>query len=133
MRVSNHETHAWESGDFLGRALRVAAGDHDACVGLRAVDATNGLAKLVVGSGGDGASIEDDQVGVGKFVGRVKSARSKPGFERGSVGLRSAASERLYEVTRQAPILTWLFLAPGIVIARNQARAAVEGHILVAP
>ena len=97
------QSHAGQSGDFLGRALRVAAGDHDARVGLRAMDAADGLAKLVVGGRGDGAGVQDDEVGVGNFVGCAEAARGETGFERGSIGLRSAASERLYEITLQAP------------------------------
>ncbi len=64
VRIADHESHAGESRDFLGRALGVAAGDDDARLGLRAMDAADGLAKLVVGGGGDGAGVQDDEVGI---------------------------------------------------------------------
>ena len=98
MRITNDPSHTWNSRDFLGSALRVATCDHDARIGLSAVDAADGLTKLVVGCGGDGAGVQDDEIGVGYFTGGVKTTGSEAGFERGSIGLRSPASERLYEV-----------------------------------
>ena len=65
VRVPDDPGHAGQSRDFLRRTLRVAAGDDDARVGLRAMDAADGLAKLVVGGRGDGAGVQDDEVGVG--------------------------------------------------------------------
>ena len=106
VRIADDQSHAGQSGDFLRRALRVAAGDDDARLGLRAMDAADGLAKLVVGGRGDGAGVQDDEVGVGKIVGGAETARSEPGFEGGPIGLRSAASERLYKIALQDTILT---------------------------
>src|SRR6476661_8018462 len=108
MRVSNHETHARQSGDFLRGTLGVAAGDDDAGAGLRAMDAADGLAKLVVGGRRDGTGVQDDEIGVGQRSGGTETARSEAGFQRGPIGLGSAASECLYEITRQAAFLTSL-------------------------
>src|SRR6185312_11318394 len=47
VRVSDYQTHARQGGDFLRRALSVATRDNDARVGLRAMNAADGLAKLV--------------------------------------------------------------------------------------
>jgi hypothetical protein len=99
MRVPDDPSHAGESGDFFRRALCVAACDDDARIGLRAMDATDGLAKLVVGGRGDGAGVQYNEIGIGYFVRCMESARGKAGFERGSIGLGSAASKRFYEVT----------------------------------
>jgi hypothetical protein len=49
VRVPDHEAHAGQSGDFLGRTLGVAAGDHDTRLGLCTMNAPDGLAKFVVG------------------------------------------------------------------------------------
>jgi hypothetical protein len=72
------------------------------------MDASNGLAQLVVGGGRDGAGVQDNEFGVGDFTGSAQSAGSEAGFERGPIGLRSPASERLYEVALQDPILTFI-------------------------
>lgn len=87
MRVADDPSHSGNSRDFLGRTLRVAAGDHDTGVRLRSMDAANGLAKLVIGGGGDGTSVQDDEVGVSNFAGGVEAARGESGFERSSIGL----------------------------------------------
>ena len=69
------------------------------------MDAPNELAKLVVSGGGYGTGIQYHQLGIGNFAGRVEPTTSEPSFERGTIGLRSAAPERLYEVTLQITIL----------------------------
>ena len=130
VRIPNDPGHAGNSRDLFGRALRVAACDDDPCIGLRAMDAADGLAQLIVGGRGDGAGVQDNEVSFGNFVGCTETAGSETGFERSTVSLRSAASERLYEITLQDLILS---VPVRIIIARDQACAAIKRHILVAP
>ena len=64
MRIADHPLDAGQRRQFFRRALRVAAGDQDAGVAVLAVDAPDGLPHVVIGRGGDGAGVEDHQVGL---------------------------------------------------------------------
>ena len=83
---------------FLGRALRVAAGHQNAGRGIFAMHAAHGLAHVFIGRGGDGAGVEHHEIG-GR---RARRAASKPlrgeqRFESGAIGLGGAAAEILDE------------------------------------
>ena len=60
---AEHEVHSLHPGDGLGLELRVAAGDHDTRTGMPPPRGMDGLAALLVGHFGDGACVDDAQVG----------------------------------------------------------------------
>jgi hypothetical protein len=62
------EVNAWHVEDLLGLELGVAAGDDDKGVGVLADKATDGLAAFLVGYFGDGAGVDDADVGALPFL-----------------------------------------------------------------
>ena len=63
--VADYGGDAGECGDFFGGALGVASGDDDFRVGITALYAADGGAGVLIGGVGDGAGVEDDEIGVG--------------------------------------------------------------------
>src|SRR5262249_40536760 len=109
MGISRHQPNAWHGGQFLGRALRVAARHQDVGGGAFAMNAPDGLAKLVVGCSSDGAGIQHNQIGGGGGAGARKSASRERCFDGRSVGLRGAAAEGFDEESLQRLILSlWM-------------------------
>lgn len=73
------------------------------------MNATDSLAKLVVSCGGDGAGIQDDQIGARCASGISEPAGSEGGFDGRSIGLRGAAAEGFDEESLQRLILSlWM-------------------------
>ena len=71
VRVADHRTYAREGGDFFRGALRVAAGDDDLAAGVVAMNAADGGAGVLVGRGGYGAGVEDNDSGLGRVGGAL--------------------------------------------------------------
>ena len=110
VRIADHQRHAGERGNLLGRPLRVASCHQDARQRMLAMDTPHRLPDFVVGRCGNRAGIEHDQFGFAGPGGGRESFRREAGFNRGSVGLRGAASEVLdpkavhyVECTRNSP------------------------------
>src|SRR4051794_27935503 len=68
MRISHHPGHARNGSNLLRRALGIAARYHDFCRWIFTMDTADGSSGILVGSGGDGASIQDYNIG---FPGRM--------------------------------------------------------------
>ncbi len=64
VRVADHSGYARQRGDFFGSALGVASGDNNFCQRILALHAANGGAGILIGGIGDGAGIQDDEVGL---------------------------------------------------------------------
>ena len=73
MRVPDDLRDARQGGQLFGRALGIAAGDHDLCAGIFAVDSADGGAGVLIGGGGDRAGVQDDD-----FCVAQQPARSTP-------------------------------------------------------
>ena len=93
--IADDEGDAGKSGEFFGGTLGVAAGDNDASRGIGGVEFADGVAGLRVGGGGDGAGVEDDDVGDGRVRGKGKALLAELALDGGAVGLRGAAAELL--------------------------------------
>ena len=65
MGVGDQAIDFGHGGDLGAFHLGGAAGDQQAGVGARAAGAADGLARLAQGLGGDGAAVDDDEVGGG--------------------------------------------------------------------
>jgi hypothetical protein len=57
----------------MWRALSIAARYHDFCGGIFAMDAADGSAGVLIGGCGNGAGIQDDQIGFLSRIGRLKA------------------------------------------------------------
>ena len=106
MRVADHLSHAWQSGDFFRSSLRVAAGDHNLCVGILAMNATDGGAGVLIRRGGDGAGVEDDESGLGRLFGALQAAFPQLAFDARAVRLRGPAAEICHVESCHVSILT---------------------------
>ena len=60
LRIGHDPEHVRQMGDGGGLARRVAAGDDDTRGGIVARDATDRLARALIGGGGDRTGIHDD-------------------------------------------------------------------------
>ena len=97
MRVADDEGDAGQGRDFFGSALRVAAGDNDAHGGIGSMDFADGVTGLRIGSGGDRAGIEHDDVRDVRLRCGNATLIAQLAFDGRAVGLRGAAAE-LFDV-----------------------------------
>lgn len=97
VRITDDPGDSGKRGKFFGSALRVASGGDDARGGILAVNAADGFASFGVGGSGDGAGVEDDDVGggVGFSGGAALCAEAVANCV--GVSLRGAAAEVLDE------------------------------------
>ncbi len=97
MGIAHDQGNAGETGDFFRGALGVATGDNDASGRIHRVNLADGVASLSVGGGGDGAGIENDDVGR-RAIGRDGAALvAQLALDGGAIGLCGAAAE-LFDV-----------------------------------
>ena len=95
--ISHHPFDAGHGGQFIGRALGIAASDQNARVGVLAMYPAHGLAHVFVGGLGDRTGIQDHQVRVAALGCSIQPLGRKQGFERGAIGLGGPAAEVLDE------------------------------------
>ena len=97
MRIAYHPFDAGHCGQFVGRALRVAAGHQDTRGGILAMHAADGLAHVVIGRPSDRAGVEDHQIGLAALPGGFQPLGGEQRFQRRAIGLGRAAAEVLNE------------------------------------
>ena len=100
VRVPDHNADPWQGRDFLRSALRVAAGHHDLCGWILAMDAADRGASIVVGGRSDSAGIQYNHSGFGRSGSPDETALLELVFERRAVGLGGAATKIFYIVSR---------------------------------
>jgi len=86
---------AGERREFFGRALCVAAGDHDLGGGIVGMKFADGVAGLGIGGCGDSAGVDDDNVSGLRGAGKEAATVEELAFDGGAVGLGGAAAELL--------------------------------------
>src|SRR5256885_15119382 len=90
--IANNERDAGEGRKFFGGALGVTAGDENFGGGVLRVNFANGIAGLGVGGGGDGAGVDDDELGgLGGSRGWA-AAGQELALDGGAGGVRGAAA-----------------------------------------
>lgn len=95
--VADNPVDAWQSCQIIGRTLGVAAGHKDPGARADPVRPPDGLAQVVVRFGSDGATVEDDEVGVCLRVRRRHSLPAQKRLQCSAVSLRRPAAKVLYE------------------------------------
>ena len=95
--IADDEGNSGETGDLLRGALRVTTGDNDASGRIRRVDFADGVAGLSVGGGGDGASIENNDVRRRAIERDAAALIPQLALDGGAVGLCGATAE-LFDV-----------------------------------
>lgn len=93
VRVAHYDTYAGQGGNFLGGALRIAAGDHDAGIGILAAHSTDGGARVLICGARHSACIQHDDRGVSGGGSANKSQLFELAFQSGAIGLGGATSE----------------------------------------
>jgi hypothetical protein len=93
--IADYEGDAGKGGDFFGGALGVAAGNKDAGCGIGGVQFANGVASLGVCGGGNGAGVEDHDIGGGGIGSDGVALIAQLALDGGTVGLRGATAELL--------------------------------------
>ncbi len=104
-----------------GSALGVASGDNDFCQRILALNAADGGAGVLIGGIRDGASVQDDEVGLGGG-GASEAAGFELAFEGGAVGLGGTASEVLHvEGGHRIIVAQWRLPAPTCLAVEAQS------------
>ena len=71
MRVADHHGNTRKLGDLFGRTLRITTCNDDPGLRIFAMDTADDLAHLVVRGIGDGAGVQDDELGRRMLSARV--------------------------------------------------------------
>jgi len=95
--IADNERDAREGRKLFRGALSVTAGDKDFGGRILRVNFANGIAGLCIGGGSDGASVDDDELGVLRRSRRGAAAIKELAFDGGAVGLGGATAE-LFDV-----------------------------------
>ena len=91
--IANDMSYSRQADEVLWGALRIATGDNNAGGGVRRVDFANGIARLRVSGGGDGAGIQDDEIRRRRIAGQSAPSFEKLALDRRAVGLSGTATE----------------------------------------
>src|SRR5439155_25316792 len=93
VRVADDLAHARHSGDFIRSALSITSGDHDLTLGVLTMNTADGGARVLIGSGGHGASVEHNNLRLRWRAGPVEPALTKLAFNGSAVGLSGPAAK----------------------------------------
>ena len=77
MRIADNPGDAIQRGQLFGSALRVTSSYDDPRRWIRAMNLADGIARLRIRSGRNGAGVQHDDVGVGMFVEHFQSIRAQ--------------------------------------------------------
>ena len=105
VRVSDDQRDALDAGELGRSALRIAAGDHDAGLWIGAMNASNRRARILIGAGGDGASIQYNDFGFCRSRGSHKPNFAELSFNRSAVCLSGATAEVFHIKTAHGSII----------------------------
>jgi hypothetical protein len=100
--VADDPGNALDLGKLFGGTLCITASDENAGRGVVALNTADDLADVLVGGGGDGTGVEDDEGRVIRAGSRGKAFAGEAGFKGGAVGLGGAATEILDEKAAQS-------------------------------
>ncbi len=81
MRVANHERHAFEGGNLLRSALRIASGNQDAGRGVGAMNAADRRARILIGRRSYGAGVQHNDFGFRRCAGSRQTAVGQTGVQ----------------------------------------------------
>lgn len=93
MRIANHPGDACERGDVFGSALGVTACNYDARGGIRAMNLADGVARLRIGGGCNGASVQYHDIGSGMIIEHFQPIGAQRTTQRSSVCFSSTAAK----------------------------------------
>ena len=93
--IADYEGDAGQGSDFFRGALGVAAGDDDAGCGICGMEFADGVAGLGVRGGGDGAGVEDHEVGGVGIRSNGVALIAQLALDGSAVCLRGATAELL--------------------------------------
>src|SRR5580658_5084961 len=99
VRVADDETNAGQRGDFFWRALRVAAGDHNAGLRILSTHSSDSGPRILVCVRSHGTGIQYNHSGLRRRRGACHPTPLELAFERGAVSLSGAAAKVLYKIS----------------------------------
>jgi len=91
--------------NLFGSTLRIASGHHNLRFGILPPNPPDGRPRILIRRCRHGAGIKDDDRSQRRHRGARKATLLELAFESGSVGLRGAASEVFYVVSRHVSML----------------------------
>jgi hypothetical protein len=106
--VADDPFHTGEAGEILRRALGITAGYQNPGGWVFAMHAADGLPNVVIGGGGNGTGVEDDEIGGGTVVRGTETMGCEVSMDSGAIGLGGPAAEVLdVKRFRQATIIAF--------------------------
>ncbi len=105
VRIADDPGHTWQSSYLFWSTLRIAACYQDSGVGIRAMDASNSCAGILISGCGDGASVQDNNIGIGSGLRLVQALVGKLSLDGGAIGLSGAAAKVLHIKGRHRAII----------------------------
>src|SRR5206468_5042447 len=106
VRVANDLGHTQHCRDFIRSALSVAASDYNLTLGILTMDASDGSARVLIGGGGHGASVEHHNLCLRRGTCATEATLTKLALDGGAVGLSGPAAKVLYIETGHGSIVT---------------------------
>ena len=100
MRIAHDETDSRENRKLLWSALSVTASDNNLCGGTGSVKFADGVARLGIGSSGDRAGVQNNDVGLVTAGSEMASLFAQLALDGGSIGMRRATA-KLFDVKRR--------------------------------
>ena len=95
MGIADDECDARKRGEIFRRALRVTYSDNNFGAGVGGMNFTDGVARLSVGSGSDGARVDYNKFGGIWIGGQGASLIAELALDGSAVGLGGATAELL--------------------------------------
>src|SRR5437762_13516287 len=106
VRVADHAGDAGQRGNFFRSALRVATGDNNFAVRIGAMNAADRGTSILIRSGGNGAGVQNHELGIGGAGCALEPTIFELTLERGAISLCRPATEILDVKTGHRSIVT---------------------------
>ena len=106
MGISDYSCDPGQSSNFLRRPLCVTPGHYNLAGGIRALNSANSRARVLVGCGGDGAGIQNDDIGLLQSSCCFQPALEELALYSSPVSLRRSTAKILYVKARHSNIVT---------------------------
>ena len=106
MRIADNQFDAGDGGDFLRGALRVTSGNQDLRIGILAMNAADGGARVLVGRRRHRAGVENNHLRVIRRSGALQAAVQQLPLDGSAVGLCSPAPEVFNVISRHRIIIS---------------------------
>src|SRR5579864_1608181 len=130
MGVADDLRDTGESGDLVRRTLRITSCNDDLCLRVFAMGPADGGPGVLVRHGGNGTSIQDDNVRIPTGGGALQTAFFELSLDCGAICLSGATPKILYVISRHHTIVAALFrVARAVAPFEHEIVAGTENEL----